>query len=151
MGGPSSIYFIYIFGGRIRNSEAATSGGGAQRPVWRVNEPEKTGARSALARTRGQNPLVPNNYCRLREHCDNPCCDASTCRLWANATCGTGECCDFKTCRPQAAGVACRHAEHECDLPEFCTGESEFCPADIYKVCVCVCMYYIEIFCRLRF
>ncbi len=53
------IFYIYIFGGRIRNSEAATSGGGgAQRPVWRVNEPEKTGARSARARTRGQNPLV---------------------------------------------------------------------------------------------
>jgi hypothetical protein len=32
-------------------------GGGAQRPVWRVNEPKKTGARSAGARTRGQNPL----------------------------------------------------------------------------------------------
>ncbi len=28
-------------------------GGGAQRPVWHVNEPKKTGAR-----TRGQNPLV---------------------------------------------------------------------------------------------
>jgi hypothetical protein len=72
--------------------------------------------------------------CGLREHCDNPCCDPASCRLWPNATCGTGECCDFKTCRPQAAGVACRHAEHECDLPEFCTGESEFCPADIFKV-----------------
>ncbi len=32
--------------------------GGVQRPVWRVNEPKKTGARSARARTRGQNPLV---------------------------------------------------------------------------------------------
>ncbi len=32
--------------------------GGAQRPVGRVNEPNKTGARSARARTRGQNPLV---------------------------------------------------------------------------------------------
>jgi hypothetical protein len=53
VGSPSSIYFIYIFGGRIRNSEAATSGGDAQPPVWRVNEPEKTGAR-----TRSQNPLV---------------------------------------------------------------------------------------------
>ncbi len=35
-------------------------GGGAQRPVWRGNEPKKTGARSARARTRGQNPLVVN-------------------------------------------------------------------------------------------
>ncbi len=33
--------------------------GGAQRPFRRVNEPKKTGARSARARTRGQNPLVP--------------------------------------------------------------------------------------------
>jgi hypothetical protein len=67
--GASSIYFIYFFGCRIRNSEAATSGGGAQRPVWRVNEPEKTGARSARARTRGQNPLV--HYMSFR---NLPCC-----------------------------------------------------------------------------
>ncbi len=32
--------------------------GGAQRPVGRGNESKKTGARSARARTRGQNPLV---------------------------------------------------------------------------------------------
>ncbi len=35
--------------------------GGAQRPVWRGNAPKKTGARSARARTRGQNPLVFNS------------------------------------------------------------------------------------------
>jgi hypothetical protein len=52
-----SFYFLSIFGDRIRSSEAAM-GGGAQRPVWRGNEPKKTGARSARARTRGQNPLV---------------------------------------------------------------------------------------------
>jgi len=34
--------------------------GGAQRPVGRGNAPKKTGARSAQARTRGQNPLVYN-------------------------------------------------------------------------------------------
>ncbi len=44
---------IFLFGG---SSEAAM--GGAQRPVGRGNEPKKTGARSARARTRGQNPLV---------------------------------------------------------------------------------------------
>ncbi len=32
--------------------------GGAQRPKLRVNEPKKTGARSARARTHGHNPLV---------------------------------------------------------------------------------------------
>jgi hypothetical protein len=32
--------------------------GGAERPVWRCNAPKKTGARSARARTQGQNLLV---------------------------------------------------------------------------------------------
>ena len=45
--GASSIYFIYFFGCRIRNSEAATSGGGAQRPVRSFLKPKKTGARAA--------------------------------------------------------------------------------------------------------
>ena len=31
---------------------------GAQRPVWHVSKPNLAGARSTLARTRGQNPLV---------------------------------------------------------------------------------------------
>jgi hypothetical protein len=51
-------FFNSIFGDRIRSSEAAMGGGGAQRPVWLGNEPKKTGARSAGARTRGQNPLM---------------------------------------------------------------------------------------------
>jgi hypothetical protein len=41
----------------MRSSEAAIRGC-AQRPVLRGNELNKTGARSARARTRGQNPLV---------------------------------------------------------------------------------------------
>jgi hypothetical protein len=48
----------------MRSSEAALGRGvGAQRPVLRGNELKKTGARSARARTRGQNPLV--GYRRL--------------------------------------------------------------------------------------
>jgi hypothetical protein len=43
--------FLYFWG----SSEAAM---GAQRPVWHVNKPNKTGARSVRARTRGKNPLV---------------------------------------------------------------------------------------------
>ncbi len=61
VGGPSWIDFIY-FWGRMKSSEAASlrwaGGGGAQRPVWGGSELKKTGARSARARTRGQNPLV---------------------------------------------------------------------------------------------
>ncbi len=46
--------FFFILGGAAKLRWA----GGAQRPVGRGNEPKKTGARSARARTRGQNPLV---------------------------------------------------------------------------------------------
>ncbi len=47
----------------MRSSEAALgSGVGAQRPVLLGNELKKTGARSARARTRGQNPLVLYYY-----------------------------------------------------------------------------------------
>jgi hypothetical protein len=46
------VYFL--FGGEAKLRRA----GGAQRPVGRGNELKKTGARSARARTRGQNPLV---------------------------------------------------------------------------------------------
>ena len=49
----------------MRSSEAAMGRGGvgAQRPVLRGNEPKRTGARSARARTRGQNPLVGKYLC----------------------------------------------------------------------------------------
>ena len=42
----------------MRSSEAAMGGGARSPPVWHGSELEKTGARSARARTRGQNPLV---------------------------------------------------------------------------------------------
>lgn len=72
--------------------------------------------------------------CGLESHCTNPCCNATTCMLHANASCATGECCDFGTCRPKAAGSVCRSADQECDLPEFCTGRSEYCPIDVFKM-----------------
>lgn len=40
----------------------------------------------------------------------------------------------FQTCHPKTAGSLCRAAEYECDLPEYCTGQSEYCPSDIYKM-----------------
>lgn len=71
--------------------------------------------------------------CGLPELCDNTCCNASTCNLYSNASCATGECCDLTTCKPKTAGTLCRSADYECDLPEYCTGQSEYCPDDIYK------------------
>ncbi|XP_023165287.2 disintegrin and metalloproteinase domain-containing protein 12 [Drosophila hydei] len=71
--------------------------------------------------------------CGLPAHCENSCCNPVTCMLHANASCATGECCDLKTCRPMMAGSTCRPAGNECDLPEFCTGESEYCPTDVFR------------------
>lgn len=34
--------------------------------------------------------------CGLKEYCDNPCCNATTCKLYNNASCATGECCDLQ-------------------------------------------------------
>ncbi|XP_077287628.1 uncharacterized protein LOC143912233 isoform X2 [Arctopsyche grandis] len=88
-------------------------------------------------------PICGNGFVELGEECDcglskscdgNFCCNPATCMLFQNATCATGECCDLKTCRPSDAGTMCRSAEHECDLPEFCTGQSEFCPDDVFKM-----------------
>lgn len=71
--------------------------------------------------------------CGLPEFCENTCCNPQTCMLRANASCATGECCDLTTCHPRTAGIVCRMADGECDLPEYCTGESEFCPSDYFK------------------
>jgi len=53
-------YFVdFIYFWRSNKKQRSCDGrGGAQRPVWGGNELKKTGARSARARTRGQNPLV---------------------------------------------------------------------------------------------
>ncbi|CAK1540985.1 unnamed protein product [Leptosia nina] len=88
-------------------------------------------------------PTCGNGFVEAGEQCDcglNPaaacrsCCDHKTCTLRANATCAVGECCDTQTCRPKSAGTICRSADKECDLPEFCTGYSEFCPKDVFKM-----------------
>ncbi|XP_054288556.1 disintegrin and metalloproteinase domain-containing protein 12 [Macrosteles quadrilineatus] len=72
--------------------------------------------------------------CGLKDHCDNPCCNPNTCMLFSNASCATGECCDLKTCRPKTIGTLCREADQECDLAEYCTGQSEYCPEDVFKM-----------------
>ncbi|XP_076308141.1 zinc metalloproteinase-disintegrin-like MTP4 isoform X3 [Tachypleus tridentatus] len=69
--------------------------------------------------------------CGLKEYCTNPCCNASTCKLFVNATCSSGECCDTATCKLKPSAAICRKSRSECDLPEFCNGESQFCPEDI--------------------
>ncbi len=58
-GTPLLLFVFFCFWGMMNKKQRNCDGqGGAQRPVLRVNEPKKMCARSARARTRGQNPLV---------------------------------------------------------------------------------------------
>ncbi|KAK9964506.1 hypothetical protein ABG768_005671 [Culter alburnus] len=70
--------------------------------------------------------------CGTVEECNNPCCNASTCRLTVGAHCAHGECCH--NCQLKHSGSLCRQSAHDCDLDEYCTGESAFCPEDEYKM-----------------
>lgn len=37
----------------------------------------------------------------------------------------------LQTCHVKAGGTPCRETGGLCDLPEFCTGDSELCPEDV--------------------
>ncbi|XP_037308930.2 disintegrin and metalloproteinase domain-containing protein 12 isoform X2 [Pungitius pungitius] len=69
--------------------------------------------------------------CGLLEECEDPCCNASTCQLVSGAQCSSdGICC--QDCKLRAAGSVCRDPIGECDLPEFCTGSSPYCPPNVF-------------------
>ncbi|KAJ6656713.1 hypothetical protein lerEdw1_003600 [Lerista edwardsae] len=74
----------------------------------------------------------------LGEECDcggaeackrDPCCNAN-CSFKEGVLCTSGPCC-FQ-CKYFAVGHLCRRQVAECDLPEYCNGESEWCPEDVY-------------------
>ncbi|KAI1236113.1 hypothetical protein IHE44_0001387 [Lamprotornis superbus] len=64
------------------------------------------------------------------EECTNRCCNATTCALNPGAVCAHGLCCE--DCQLKPAGISCRESSNSCDLPEFCTGASPQCPANVY-------------------
>ncbi|XP_074396838.1 disintegrin and metalloproteinase domain-containing protein 33 isoform X3 [Zonotrichia albicollis] len=68
--------------------------------------------------------------CGEVEECTNPCCNAHNCTLKEGAQCAHGDCCH--SCKLKVAGTLCREAAGSCDLPEFCTGVSPYCPPNVY-------------------
>ncbi|KAG7462513.1 hypothetical protein MATL_G00185680 [Megalops atlanticus] len=70
--------------------------------------------------------------CGTVEECQNPCCNASTCRLTEGSQCAEGECCH--NCQLKPAGSLCRDSVGDCDLPELCTGQSAECPKDAFQM-----------------
>ncbi|KAG1958725.1 disintegrin and metalloproteinase domain-containing protein [Pimephales promelas] len=70
--------------------------------------------------------------CGTVQECTNPCCNATTCKLTEGSQCATGECCE--KCKIMPASHVCRPINHDCDLPESCTGKSAVCPEDVFTV-----------------
>uniref|UniRef100_A0A8C2G9E0 ADAM metallopeptidase domain 19b n=1 Tax=Cyprinus carpio TaxID=7962 RepID=A0A8C2G9E0_CYPCA len=68
--------------------------------------------------------------CGEVEECSSPCCNANNCTLKIGAECAHGVCCH--ECKLKSPGVMCRPPSGSCDLPEYCDGKSETCPANFY-------------------
>ncbi|XP_031572100.1 uncharacterized protein LOC116306186 isoform X2 [Actinia tenebrosa] len=71
--------------------------------------------------------------CGTPEMCKakDPCCMPHDCRLKPGALCSDlhHSCC--KDCLFKRQGTLCRPVKTDCDVPEFCPGDSRDCPADI--------------------
>ncbi|XP_066486629.1 disintegrin and metalloproteinase domain-containing protein 21-like [Tiliqua scincoides] len=68
--------------------------------------------------------------CGSKVHCDSDACCQSNCMLRSGATCAFGKCC--ANCQLLPSGTVCRERTSTCDLPEYCTGLSEWCPEDLH-------------------
>ncbi|NXC41470.1 ADA32 protein, partial [Penelope pileata] len=69
--------------------------------------------------------------CGSAEACSKDKCCNNKCRFKPGAKCSTGLCCE--ECQFRAANSLCRpRADAQCDLPEFCSGTSASCPADLH-------------------
>ncbi|XP_064191315.1 disintegrin and metalloproteinase domain-containing protein 33-like isoform X1 [Anguilla rostrata] len=68
--------------------------------------------------------------CGEPEECTNDCCNANNCTLKEEAQCAHGVCCEG--CKLKQAGTMCRGPAGACDLPEYCTGGSPYCPSNVY-------------------
>uniref|UniRef100_A0A673CR70 Zinc metalloproteinase-disintegrin-like lachestatin-2 n=1 Tax=Sphaeramia orbicularis TaxID=375764 RepID=A0A673CR70_9TELE len=70
--------------------------------------------------------------CGSVEECMNPCCNATTCKLKEGSQCAEGECCE--NCKILPRSRECRMKQDECDIAEYCDGNSATCPEDVFAV-----------------
>ncbi|XP_053715816.1 disintegrin and metalloproteinase domain-containing protein 33 [Synchiropus splendidus] len=77
--------------------------------------------------------------CGEPDECTNDCCNANNCTLKEEAQCAHGVCCEG--CKLKQAGTMCRGPAGACDLPEYCTGASPYCPTNVYLLDGSSCQY----------
>ncbi|KAM6909482.1 LOW QUALITY PROTEIN: disintegrin and metalloproteinase domain-containing protein 33 [Xenentodon cancila] len=77
--------------------------------------------------------------CGEPDECTNDCCNANNCTLKDGAQCAHGVCCEG--CKLKQAGTMCRGPAGACDLPEYCTGASPYCPSNVYLLDGSSCQY----------
>ncbi|CAB3995226.1 Unconventional myosin-X, partial [Paramuricea clavata] len=66
------------------------------------------------------------------EHVNDTCCNYTSCMLYEEAQCADGVCCG--NCQFISRGTVCRQSVNSCDVPEYCNGTNEVCPADLVTV-----------------
>ena len=71
--------------------------------------------------------------CGHESSCDDACCDATTCQLKEGAKCSSSDPCCDANCELANTTQICRASEAECDLAEYCSGDSSQCPEDAFK------------------
>uniref|UniRef100_A0A3Q2WHC1 ADAM metallopeptidase domain 19a n=1 Tax=Haplochromis burtoni TaxID=8153 RepID=A0A3Q2WHC1_HAPBU len=77
--------------------------------------------------------------CGEPDECENDCCNPNNCTLKEAVQCAHGMCCEG--CKLKQAGTMCRRPAGACDLPEYCTGASPYCPANVYLLDGSSCQY----------
>lgn len=70
--------------------------------------------------------------CGTLEECADICCNATTCLFKEGVQCAEGECCE--NCKILPRTHECRRKHDECDLAEYCNGQSHVCPEDVFAV-----------------
>ncbi|XP_072411128.1 disintegrin and metalloproteinase domain-containing protein 12-like isoform X2 [Chiloscyllium punctatum] len=69
--------------------------------------------------------------CGKPEECGDPCCDPATCKFKRGAECSSTELC-CEDCKFLPMGTVCRPLMGECDLEEYCYGNSSICPDNVF-------------------
>jgi disintegrin and metalloproteinase domain-containing protein 12 len=77
--------------------------------------------------------------CGSDEECTDSCCNSTSCQLIAGAQCKGGPCC-LPSCQFRPYGSVCRPNSNECDIEEYCTGDSGDCPRNSFLQNLTPCM-----------